>query len=80
MNKVLKKRDLQNNISVSLRKRTAKNNNDGMLQLLALKLPCHTIRLKIVKHEKSEAVTQLTRGQKPFENLHRLSSTSVNTN
>ena len=53
-----------------------------MLQLLALKLPYHqiAIRVKIVNHEKFEAVPQLTRGQKPYESVHRLSRISVNTN
>ena len=53
-----------------------------MLQLLALKLPYHKIpiRLKVVSHEKFEAVPQLTRGQKPYESVHTLSRISVNTN
>ena len=53
---------------ISLEKPTAKNTNDGMLQFLAFKLPCHriVITLRIVNYEKSEAVSQLTRGQKPL--------------
>ena len=34
----------------------------------------------MVNHEKFEAVPQLTRGQKPYESVHRLSRISVNTN
>ena len=41
-----------------LNKPTAKNTNDGILQFLVLKLPyyCIAIRLKILNHEKFEAV------------------------
>ena len=62
-------------LEICFKKPTAKNTNDRMLQFLALKL-----RLKIVNHEKFEAVPQLTRGQKPCESVHRLSRISVDTN
>ena len=53
-----------------------------MLQFLAIKLPYHKIgiRLKTVNHDKFEAVPQLTRGQKPYESVHRLLGIFVNTN
>ena len=67
---------------MSLKKPTSKNTNNGMLQFLALQLPYHqiAIRLKIVNHEKFEAVPQLTGGQKPYESVHTLSRISFNTN
>ena len=42
-----------------------------MLQFSALKFSYHQIgiRLKIVNHEKFEAVPQLTRGQKHYESV-----------
>ena len=52
---------------INVEKPAAKNTDDG-------------IRLKTVNHEKFEAVPQLTRGQKPYESVHRLSTISVNTN
>ena len=65
------------------RKATTKKTNDGTnVAVPSTQTPISLIgiRLKIVTHEKFEAVPQLTRGQKPYESVHRLSRISANTN
>ena len=55
------------------------------VQLLSAHIVGHLVRqfdpsLKIVHHEKFEAIPQMTRGENPHESAHRLSRISVNTN
>ena len=40
----------------SLLKPTAKNTDDGMLQFLALKVPCHLTAIRLLKDFKSEEI------------------------